>query len=211
MNVYDPPRHSFTGASVILFNGPPRCGKDTAAKHIHLNTQRSRVMKFAGMLKRSTHMDFGLPTELPDDAFETCKDEPNPAFFGQTPRQAYIDKSEKRQKPFLGEDIYGRVLLRRMWRAYQEGVRVFLISDSGFEAEAKAIMKVINHSQFMLVRIHADGRGCTFKGDSRDFIHLPGVHTVNLVNDDDMDAFKSEVLQVVTDFINWGDGQTTRK
>lgn len=205
MNTYDPPKHAFKQSSVVLFNGPPYSGKDTAAKHIMLNIPRSRVMKFAGMLKRSTHMDFGMPPELPDDAFDNCKDKPNEAFFGQTPRQAYIDKSEKRQKPFLGEDIYGRVLLRRMWRAYQEGVRVFLISDSGFAPEARAIMKVVDRSQIMLVKIHADGRGCSFAGDSRSYISLPGVHTVNVANDDDVETFKTDVLAQVRSFVDWVD------
>lgn len=203
MEQFDPPEQAFIGASVVLFNGPPRCGKDTAGHYLTYvaKVPRSRVMKFAGMLKRSTHMDYGLPPEIADNAFERCKDEPHPAFFGKTPREAYIEKSEKRQKPFLGNDIYGRVLLRRMWRAYQEGIRVFWITDSGFAEEATPLISAIGVEKFMLVRIHADLRGCNFNNDSRTYIELPGVRTVDLHNDGTHEAFYTSVLEAVLPFV----------
>lgn len=201
MENFDPPAGAFDGATVVLLNGPPRCGKDTGANHLNRIIPRSRVMKFAGMLKRSTHIDFGLPPELPDDAFENCKDQPHPAFFGQTPRNAYIEKSEKRQKPFLGDDIYGRVLVRRMWRAYREGVRVFLMSDSGFAPEAVPVIQAVGAYNHLLLRIHAEQRGCSFVSDSRSYIQLPGVVSYDLDNNGEIDDYMAQLRHYVLPFV----------
>lgn len=202
MERFDPNPGEMPEAKVVFFNGPPRSGKDTAANALHRVLPRSRVMKFAGILKRSVHMDFGLPPELPDDAFEPCKDEPHPAFFGKTPRQAYIEKSEKRQKPYLGFDIYGRTLLRRMWRAYQEGVRTFLLSDSGFILEALPVTEVVDRQNCLLVRIHADKRGCSFENDSRNYIHLNEVTTIDVENNGAVDEFLATVSSNVLRFLH---------
>jgi len=201
MEQFDAPSGAFFGATVVLLNGPPRCGKDTAGNYLTSVTPRSRTMKFAGMLKRSTHMDFGLPTELPDDAFEHCKDEPHPAFYGLSPRKAYIQKSEERQKPFLGEDIYGRVLLRRMWRAYRQGVRTFFLTDSGFVKEAYPVVEAIGSANTLLVRIHAEERGKTFAGDSRSYINLPDVVSYDIENNESVEDFTQELRHYVLPFV----------
>lgn len=201
MEDFDPPAKAFEGVTIVLLNGPPRCGKDTGGRYLNEITPRSRVMKFAGTLKRSTHMDFGLPYELPDDAFEKVKDQPHPAFFGQTPRQAYIDKSEKRQKPFLGNDIYGRVMLRRMWRAYQQGIRVFYMTDSGFAPEAVPVIEHIGAENHLLIRIHAEERGCSFANDSRSYIKLPGVPSYDVDNNGEIDDYLAQLRHYVLPFV----------
>lgn len=201
MEDFDPPAGAFEGVTVVLFNGPPRCGKDTAGKYLATITPRSHTMKFAGTLKRSTHMDFGLPYDLPDDAFEHCKDVPHPAFFGRTPREAYIEKSEKRQKPFLGADIYGRTLLRRMWRVYRQGTHVFLMTDSGFAPEASPLIEAIGAENFLLCRIHAELRGMTFAKDSRSYIELPGVANFDIDNNGTIDEYTARLCRCVPPFV----------
>lgn len=201
MEQFDPPAGAFDGVTVVLFNGPPRSGKDTAGNYLHSITPRSRPMKFAGSLKRSTHIDFGLPYELPDDAFETCKDEPHPAFFGMTPRAAYIQKSEERQKPFLGDDIYGRIMVRRMWRSYRQGVRTFYMTDSGFAKEAMPPIEAIGATNFLLCRIHAEERGKTFAGDSRSYIELPDVAAYDIENNGAVDDFTAQLCHYVLPFV----------
>ena len=201
LETFDPEVGAITGATVILLNGPPRCGKDTAGEYLQSITPRSCVIKFAGALKRSVHADFGLPSHLQEDHFEPCKDAPHPAFFGMTPRQAYIQKSELRQKPFLGEDIYGRVALRRLWRVYQAGTRVFFFTDSGFAHEAVPIMGVVGNENALLLRIHAEQRGCDFKNDSRSYINLDGVKAYDVENNSTLQAFKGLLSRLVPAFI----------
>lgn len=206
MEIFDPPPGAMVDATVILFNGPPRCGKDTAGKYVNGLVPRSRVMKFAGTLKRSVHVDLGLPYDLPEDAFERCKDEPNSAFFGMTPREAYIQKSEVRQKPFLGEDIYGRTVLRRMWRAYQDQskTRVFLMTDSGFAPEAAPVIDAVGANRVLLLRIHAEKRGCSFVNDSRSYIQLGNVATYDVDNNRSIEEFQGVVMGLVYPFLHDG-------
>lgn len=198
---FDPPAGAIVGATVVLFNGPPYSGKDEAGRSLLPIIPNSMILKFAGPLKRSTHTDFGLPDDLPDDAFEDCKDRPHPAFFGLSPRNAYIDKSENRQKPFLGKDIYGRIAVRRMWREYQAGRRVFLVTDSGFAHEAMPVLDVVPKQDVLLIRVHADGRGCNFNNDSRSHIELPGVFTYDVENDGTLDQYHRTIQRLVVPFV----------
>ena len=70
---------------VVLFNGAPRSGKDTAANLVtaHLDLTHpdlvARPIKYATPLKRATHEMFGL-SNIDENHFEDSKDEPNEAF-----------------------------------------------------------------------------------------------------------------------------------
>lgn len=202
METFDPPPGAMAGATVILFNGPPYCGKDTAGKYLNGLVSHSRIVKFAGTLKHSVHIDYGL--YLPEDSFEGCKDQPHPAFFGLTPRAAYIQKSEERQKPFLGQDIYGRTALRRMWRAYQEGIRTFLVTDSGFSYEAAPVIEAVGSKNVLLLRIHAEERGCSFANDSRSYIQLDNIATYDVENNRSIEEFQGLVMGLVYPFLHDG-------
>src|SRR5690348_1502300 len=191
---FDPPSGAIRDVTVVLFNGPPHSGKDECGKCLIPLTRNSTILKFAGTLKRSTHLDFGLPDDLPDDAFENCKDDPHPAFFGLSPRNAYIQKSELRQKPFLGQEIYGKTTLRRLWQHYQAGKRVFLCTDSGFADEVQPLFRVISREDFLLVRLFSESRGCNFMIDSRTHIELPGVTTYNVDNNGCIDEFHNTIM-----------------
>lgn len=186
---FDPPAGAMADASVVFINGPPYSGKDTAAAYLQPFFKRSTIVKFAGPLKHSTHIDFGLPSNLPDDFFENCKDIPNPAFFGLSPREAYIQKSEKRQKPFLGDDIYGLDAVRTLWRRYQAGKRMFFFSDSGFEPEAYPVLGSIDPQNAFLLRVHAEKRGKSYTGDSRSYIHIPDIAAYDVYNDSTIEHF----------------------
>lgn len=197
---FDPPEGAMEDATVVLLNGPPRSGKDTAGKYLTSVVPKSLIEKFAGTLKSTTHVKFGL-YGIPDDYFEDCKDQPNDAFFGNSPRREYIDESEKRTKPFLGEQHYGKVLLRQLWRHYQAGVRNFFITDSGFAREAEPLIDSIGVQNFLLIRVHAEKRGCSFSGDSRSFIYLAGIPTYDIDNNDSVDVFQSALLSRVHPFV----------
>ncbi|MCR4340251.1 MAG: hypothetical protein NUW01_10250, partial [Gemmatimonadaceae bacterium] len=80
---------------VVFLNGPPGCGKDTAA--------RFAVERFGGVhlsvaapVKRAVHELLAVPAEFVAELEHTSalKDVASPWFFGQTPRQAYIAMTE---------------------------------------------------------------------------------------------------------------------
>ena len=190
---------------IILVNGPPRAGKDTAYEAYPDGVR----CKFAQAVKEGTHAAFGLdPKEYPMDVFEAVKDEPNVLFFGKTPREAYIAYSEMFMKPFTGDKmVFGKLLIR--WIETYEEAREkaqaepvpFIVTDSGFREEAEAIVGHFGAENVKLICVHRDG--CTFEGDSRSYIDLTdlGVSTEDVVNDDIGD-YKQEIKFIIEDFIN---------
>lgn len=201
MEQFDPPVGGMSGATVVLLNGPPRCGKDTAGAYLARKFDNSMVLKFAGPLKRLTHVGYGLPPNIPDDYFEQVKDQPLDAFFGLSPRQAYIKFSEEQIKPFLGDEHFGKLFRRRMWREYCAGKRVFLSTDSGFATETNPVIQSIKPENVLLVRIHAEARGVSFKNDSRSYIELPEVTTYDIENNSSVEAFQKVVHAFVEPFV----------
>lgn len=192
-----------TAPAVIFVNGPPRAGKDTLANHLCGGFVGFRNVKLSGVLKERTHALYGLVHDgrpLPHDHFEACKDVELPSFMGLTPRAAYIGASERYWKPLHGDDVFGRLLVRDMERGLW--TRGFVVSDSGFAAEAAPIVERFGAANCLLIRVHAEGRGCTFAGDSRSFIGLRGVATADLWNDGtDPTAFLSEAERRVAQFL----------
>lgn len=186
---------------IILLNGPPRSGKDTAGNHIMDRFGATRA-SFADELKTRTHGLYGIRGVSPLH-FEDVKDQPLPEFLGLTPRQAYINTSELLLKQAHGKDVMGRLLLQNALVC----PGLYVAPDSGFVEEAHPIIEALGHENALLIRVHATKRGCTFTGDSRNFIGLARVKTYDVHNDDFGDEavarFKANVEDIVR---HWLDG-----
>lgn len=190
---------------IILVNGPPRAGKDTAQEAVPDSVRA----KFAQAVKEGTHAAFGLSlTDYPMDVFEAVKDEPNTLFFGKTPREAYIAYSEMFMKPFTGDqEVFGKLLIRWIegvemeWDVYNLPPLPFIITDSGFLPEAEALVREYGAENIKLIRVHREG--CNFDNDSRSYINLDhlDVDSEDVVNEDIGD-YKQEIKLIVEDFIN---------
>jgi len=181
---------------IILLNAPPRAGKDTAARSIISALRedgRERgvpanelpsytdIVGFSHELKELTYRAWGH--DLPHDAFEDHKSEGMAAFDGMTPREAYIDFSENVMKPRFGQGVFGRLFVRRLAHLKKLGdERVIVVPDSGFVPEAEEVVDAFGADDVLLVKIDAHRRGCTYAGDSRSYIALPGVQTITVEN-----------------------------
>jgi hypothetical protein len=200
----DPPAGAMHDLRVVFLNGPPRSGKDTAGRSVKKHLENADTAKLSGPLKRMAHAMVNLPANTPIDAFEAVKDDPRPEFFGMSPRQFYIHVSENIIKPMFGQDYFGRLFLRTMWRRYQLGFRLIAVTDSGFSPEAQPAINHVGASNCLLFRIHADQRGASFNGDSRSYIELPGVLTLDVDNQVDgsegQAAFEREVVSLTRSF-----------
>lgn len=202
-NLSDAEREITAGKTAILFNGPPRCGKDSVVRDFlgRYNSMARRGM--ADHLKESTHAIYGLFDEagrpLPFDAFEAVKDQPRPEFGGLTPRHAYIVTSEWHMKPFHGSDSYGIFWLKRIAKMPDP---IILVPDAGFAAEWSPVIQSLGADNMLLIRIHAEERGITFT-DSRSYINLPGVETHDVGNQivGNTTAFYEECRSIVTGFL----------
>jgi hypothetical protein len=182
---------------IVLLNGPPRAGKDTAANAICAAYPQGLKLGFSHHLKRATHAAYGLPQD-PIDAFEAVKDQHRDEFFGLTPRQAYIAHSEDYMKPLHGKKVFGRLWLRS---ALASGAPLVVVPDSGFVDEALVGIHEVGEANALLIRVHAEGRGKTFAGDSRSHISLPGVTTVDLHNDGDEAEFCALAVATVRGWV----------
>ncbi len=181
---------------VVLVNGPPRSGKDTVGDILcRHGSGRRLIQKFAMEVKERTHAAFRIVDvtgrAVPYDFFENQKEVPLDCFLGLSPRQAYIEFSERFYKPLFGEQVFGRLLARRLEltllaASKQKGFRhvpdAFTITDSGFAEEAVPIVQMFDAENCVLIRVHREG--CNFDGDSRSYIDLSslGVKTVDVEN-----------------------------
>lgn len=152
--------------TLVLLNGPPRCGKDTIAMSVYTALRKHNLTaykrKISKPLKDATHAAYGC--HVRHDHFEHCKEEPNEIFFGLTPRQAYINMSELLLKPSHGDDIVGKMFIRS---TKVEEDHYMIISDCGFLSELEPIIE--HYATVFLVRLHREGTN--FDNDSRSYVY----------------------------------------
>lgn len=185
----------------VFLNGPPRCGKDLAAKFLTRHNIAVVHRKFATHLKNVVHTMFGLNYTC-DEAEKKFgvdwKDTPNEDFAGFTPRQMYIWCSEEVMKPKLGSDVFGRVMLRNI--ADLSAQRLVVFSDCGFAEEVEYLAKYLGKDNCLIVHLHRNG--CDFSNDSRSFIEVPGVKTIKVDNRHEKFMFEIQVIKAV---YSWAD------
>lgn len=189
---------------LCLFNGPPRSGKDTAVDYLQYEYSVYGI-KFARPLHlaaRDTVADLVGQTRMEYYA-EKAKNETIPEL-GASYRQFCIQLSEDFYKPKFGKDIFGKMAagrIREMIESYERyGAAVnFACSDSGFATEAKPVIEEIGVKNVMLIHLYRDG--CSFEGDSRNYIDLSdfGIQPFTLYNTD-LDTYYSK-LDVVHEML----------
>lgn len=187
---------------LILLNGPPGSGKDFAAEIIkNADDITSSHYKFSEPLKEAVCAILEISRRELEDT-KNLRD----ATFGVTLRQVQIDISEKWMKPCYGKDIFGRICANRMSEEIQynddageDQPDCFVVSDSGFDIEAKSMLQLFGNEDTLLIRLHR--KDCTFEGDSRSYIELDDVRTIDVYNDGD-ERFSAMLLKIVKDWMN---------
>lgn len=164
---------------IILLNGPPSSGKDTAAKHIrqtftidHTTPKRVVLDRMSMPIKRAFAGTMGLP--ITEDGtvepWESMKKEIIPEF-GVSYRQWQIDFSESFLKCYR-QEIFGELLAARIGRRFSRNIaNLIVIPDCGFDIEIKVIYARFDPKDILLIRCHR--HGFTFLGDSRSYVRTP--------------------------------------
>jgi hypothetical protein len=181
---------------VIFLNGPKGAGKDTAAKLIkEADLPPSTNLKFASPIKKATHVAYELRNPFEENKYETNKDVPNENFLGLTPREAYIDFSEGYFKVLHGEDVFGRMLARKIDKKVYE---LITVSDCGFLHEIQPVIDLVGKENCFLFRIHRPGS--SFSEDSREYIYPNCIQSCDVCNDISLEEFQNKLAISLTNF-----------
>lgn len=199
---------------VIVFNGPPRSGKDTAVSILSrvINNQEGNLFavhaEFKSPLIKMTSDFLGVTV----DEFminynekhingDWCKDIKmyivNDNIMSK--REALIHVSENVIKPSFGNDAFGKIAANNIG---DDGV--YLFSDSGFSGELKPIIDKVGAENVMVVRLHK--AGCNYNSDSRGYLQ-PETFNFNVMFNDisnnySIDQLEYDLLGFCGEFIN---------
>ena len=200
---------------IILLNAPAGAGKDAIGSRLSVLTG-APTRAFKEHLYQCTSTVFNLPVELVRGLAgdRKTKEEPYKGFsipthrwralmsdLGKstvgrepkilTPREALIYTSEYIIKPTMGKDYFGRIFTNTL--DLNRGV---IFTDSGFEDEVTPLIESYGKKKVFIVQF--DREGCSFQGDSRNYLYVPeGVPNIWLKNDDTIDSFCNKVLEFV--------------
>lgn len=186
---------------VVFINGPPHSGKDTAAhfifKEFMAGPWYAQKMKVSTPLKKAAHALFHVSRTAEKMEIDGEKDVPSDDFFGNIPRQVYIDLSERHAKSLYGPGFFGRILGRRLIEPSL--ARLTIVSDAGFSVEVAEACRIFGPQQCFIMRLHRDGT--SFDGDSRDYLDVEGVDSVDIMNKFELDLFDVQVNKVVKQWL----------
>lgn len=180
---------------ILLLNSPPDSGKDlaatcikelTGAKHCEF---KSTLFSVAKGVTGLSHEEFFTIYNDRDK-----KEQPQPEFFGLSPREMMIWISEDVCKPKFGNLFFGKAAANQV--DIEKGS---VFSDSGFPDEVFPIADKYGAENIYVVRFNRHGSG--FGNDSRDYLQLEdcpeGVNFIDLKNDGD--TIESFVRQILLD------------
>ena len=184
---------------IILLNGPPGCGKDTAAEFIKKRLN-CREYKFSAPLKSALRELLSIDSDRWSQLLAYgAKDEPL-LPQGVSIRQALIKLSEEYLKPMLGQDIFGHIAVRRMKRMVSASHIV--VSDIGFTQEVVPVLDEFTVKRIRILQISRTH--CTFKDDSREYIDVEQLkmvpYTKKIANKYDLELFEAQVVRVLKDW-----------
>lgn len=181
---------------IVIFNGPPSSGKDTFADILGQRLGAVRA-EFKAPLYAIAMAIAGLtPKEF--KRMYKHKDDKQSALNGRSIRDLMIFASEECGKKWGGQQYFGSQLVRTISERDGEG-NLYAISDGGFQAELDALKEAFGHISILIIRLHRPG--CSFEGDSRQFLSDPDVTTID-VQSLDVGPTSEEILTKVQ---NWSD------
>lgn len=192
---------------IILFNGPPRSGKDTAARFL-FDTDWMKDNYFVVFDRMSMPVKkafAGMVAAPIDSRGNVAYHEDHKAeligILGISYRQWQIDFSERFMKPLYGEAIFANLFIDRQRRQHKDAV--ILVPDCGFVVEYKTLVNHFGKQNVLLVEVIRPG--FDFTGDSRSYLTSVGVPIESCVrarNDGTQEDFETRILQVVKEWLN---------
>jgi hypothetical protein len=185
-----------TSPKLILFNGPRHSGKDTAALYC-ASRFNAYHFKMSRPLKDGIKVFFNLSDEEVD-YLESIKTEPSFLLFGSSYVNVQISLSEEWAKKKFGPFVFGNLAanLIRAEIKKSPNQELYVCSDSGFMTEALPVIDLFGKKNTLLVKIHREGKD--FSGDSRSYIDLNGVQTIDIENNGNVEEYHQTLDDLVS-------------
>lgn len=149
---------------IIVFNGPPRSGKDQSC---HFLVERGfEHLSFKKLLFEKTIEYYGVDEGWFMEGYEdrSVKERKEEKLDNLSRRDAMIFVSEKVYKPKYGSDIFGVECAKNI-----EVGKDYCFSDGGFSEEIMPIINKCGTENICLVQLTRDG--CDFSTDSRRYLN----------------------------------------
>lgn len=145
---------------IVLFNGPPRSGKDAAADYF--KTKGFKHLSFKYQLYKETCKYFGCDYEWFMERYDdrSVKEVPHINLGHMSCREAMIYVSEEIIKPKRGLDYFGQLVANEI-----DLTKNYAISDGGFVDELIPVVDKVGSNNFVLVQLTREGED--YSSDSR--------------------------------------------
>lgn len=182
---------------IIFFNGPPRVGKDTIVTGLLSRFPTAQNIKFSTPLKSALPVFFGL-TQSQIDNLEQNKDTSKDYFLGKSWREVQIYLSENWAKPIFGNKVFGNITKNIINNDHD--ANIFLISDSGFQEEAEALIDHFGKENCLLIRLKRENTN--FDNDSRSYwVNKFDIQEITLYNDKSIEAGIDKAQEIIMRWI----------
>lgn len=192
---------------VIMFNAPPRAGKDTACEILMRKFPESvKYEYFKEYLYKESAKVLGLDFNFWASVCQNgdLKDKPmlrlqtGEAEGSVTPRDILINVAENILKPKHGKDCIANATTHKIAKTIQQfkaekGYNpIIVVPDLGFPYEADAVRAIIPSAEVAVVHIKREGY--TFEGDSRNYVPKAKYRIENTT----LKAFEESVLSILS-------------
>lgn len=158
---------------IVIFNCPPRSGKDTIADLICNNYLNTEKRSFKDKLFEIALLVSNVSKEEWFERYKSLKEIPWDKLGGLSQREYLIKISEDWIKPTHGENYFGVSLAKSI---IDDGM--YIIPDGGFDSEISPVVESFTEESVLILQW---GRNdCTFKNDSRDYIQSYPQITIQL-------------------------------
>lgn len=180
----------------VILNGPPSSGKDTicvmAAEMWGFASLEFKdpIYEIAATTLGMTKQDF-LAKYKDREWKETKRQE----WGNRSVRDLMISISEDYIKPFFGKEYFGNKVVKTM-ESMAPFVRDYIFSDGGFYSETDALIK----AGVDVYIVHLYREGCSFEGDSRDYVYHPDATTIELQNNGTLEETLETLTRMLKDY-----------
>lgn len=190
---------------IVLINGAPGSGKDTLGVELQKHysaTHKTKIFRFKDGLYEYAHSYIKHLISFDDFMFmctnRFLKDVPNEMFFDLSPREFLIFVSEKHAKKTKGENVW----VNHFIEDYSEYIEdhkgspcMAIVTDLGFKNE---LDRLVESYQFNINIIRIERTGCSFDGDSRNYVKSNIIDPIHVYNDSSV----KELVEIVVQELN---------